>query len=144
KQREIFYGDIRKNASAYCVATASIREIEELNILGAAMLAMKRAVEGLKITPKYVLVDGNRMPDIAIPGETLVKADGISAAVSSASILAKVERDRYMVEMSKKYPEYGFEKHKGYGTAAHYEALKKHGKCEIHRDSFLKKLTLKG
>lgn len=138
KKREALFDEIREKAQAYCIATASVAEIEEINILNAAMLAMKRAVEGLQTAPAYVLVDGNKYPPVEKPGETVVKGDATSASIAAASILAKVARDRYMTEQDALYPGYGFAKHKGYGTKAHYEAIAELGASPIHRPSFLK------
>lgn len=140
KKRELLYEQIVSCALDYCVATATAEEIDQCNILNATFLAMKRAVEGLKQKPELVLVDGNRLPSLGLPAQCLVKGDGISASVAAASILAKVSRDHYMKRMAEKYPEYQFEKHKGYGTKLHYELLDRYGPCEIHRKSFLKKL----
>ncbi len=140
KRREALFDVVQERADAWCIATASVAEIEELNILNAAMLAMQRAVEGLQMQPAYVLVDGNRFPPLQIPGETVVKGDATSASIAAASILAKVARDRYMLGQAELYPQYGFEKHKGYGTAAHCAALREFGPCPIHRPSFLKKI----
>lgn len=140
KSREKLFGEIQEKALAWCIATASVSEIEQLNILQAALLAMKRAVEGLKTAPAYVLVDGNKFPKLGVPGETVVKGDAISASIAAASVLAKVARDRYMLEQAKLYPQYGFEKHKGYGTAEHRAALQQFGACPIHRPSFLTKI----
>lgn len=139
KKREQLFDEIIAKAKAYCIATASIAEIEEINILAAAMLAMKRAYEGLGITADKILVDGNRLPPIDGNVTTVVKGDATSASIAAASILAKVARDRYMDEIARQYPQYGFEKHKGYGTRAHYEAVDKYGLCPIHRPSFFKK-----
>lgn len=139
KKREQLFDEIKEKARAYCIATASIAEIEEINILAAAMLAMKRAYEGLGISADVVLVDGNKLPPIEGNVKTVVKGDATSASIAAASILAKVARDRYMDELAKQYPQYGFEKHKGYGTKAHYEAVDKYGLCPIHRPSFFKK-----
>ncbi len=139
KRREALFDEIREKALAWCIATASVAEIEKINILQAAMLAMRRAVEGLQTEPAYVLVDGNQFPKLGIDGETVVKGDATSASIAAASVLAKVARDRYMTEQAKLYPGYGFEKHKGYGTKAHYEAIAKLGMSPIHRPSFLKK-----
>ena len=111
-----------------------------MNILQASLLAMKRAVEGLSQTPDYVLIDGNQKPDIAIPLETIVKGDASSASIAAASVLAKVARDHYMKEQAKLYPQYEFEKHKGYGTKEHRNRLIQYGACPIHRPSFLKKI----
>ena len=141
KKREKLFDIIKEKAVSWCIATASVEEIEEINILNAAMLAMKRAVSGLDVKPEFVLVDGNKIPDgLEIKADCLVKGDALSASIGAASILAKVARDRYMKEIALKYPEYGFEKHKGYGTKEHREALLKFGPCEIHRKSFLKKI----
>lgn len=140
KRREALFDEIQDKAAAWCIAVASVAEIEQLNILQAAMLAMRRAVEGLDLPPDYVLVDGNRFPELSTPGETVVKGDATSASIAAASILAKVARDRYMLEQAKRYPEYAFEKHKGYGTAEHRAALLQYGMCPIHRPSFLKKI----
>lgn len=139
KKREELFDEIVSKAKSFCIATASVEEIEQLNILQAALLAMKRAVEGLDVTPGYALVDGNKFPPIPIEGETVVKGDGTSASIAAASILAKVSRDRYMKDAAKKYPEWQFERHKGYGTKLHYEMLDKYGPSPIHRMSFLKK-----
>ncbi len=140
KKREQLYDIIIEKAKAYCISTASIEEIEEINILNAAMLAMKRAVEGLGIVPDIALIDGNKIPDINCRSYAVVKGDATSQSIAAASILAKVARDRYMEELDKKYPMYQFAKHKGYGTKLHYEMLKKYGISEVHRPSFLKKL----
>lgn len=139
KKREALFGIIKQKAICYCIAFASVSEIEEYNILGATFIAMNRAIEGLECKADYALIDGNRLPrDIKIPAQTVVKGDSKSASIAAASILAKVTRDRFMLEYDKKYPEYSFAAHKGYGTKAHYEAIKAHGICEIHRPSFLK------
>lgn len=141
KKREMLFDVIKEKAVSWCIATASVEEIEEINILNAAMLAMKRAVSGLDVKPEFVLVDGNKVPDgLEIKADCLVKGDALSASIGAASILAKVARDRYMKEIALKYPEYGFEKHKGYGTKQHREALLKYGPCPVHRMSFLKKI----
>lgn len=139
KKREELFDEIISKARSFCIATASVEEIEQLNILQAALLAMKRAVSGLDVTPEYALVDGNKFPPIDIDGETVVKGDGTSASIAAASILAKVSRDRYMKEAAEKYPKWQFERHKGYGTKLHYEMLDKYGPSPIHRMSFLKK-----
>ncbi len=141
KKREMLFDVIKEKAVSWCIATASVEEIEEINILNAAMLAMKRAVSGLDIKPEFILVDGNKVPDgLEIKADCLVKGDALSASIGAASILAKVARDRYMKKIALKYPEYGFEKHKGYGTKQHREALLKYGPCPVHRMSFLKKI----
>ena len=143
KKREKLFDEIIEKASAYCIATASVAEIEEINILNAAMLAMKRAVEGLGVTPDIAIIDGNKTPDLSCLAKSVVKGDATSQSIAAASILAKVARDRYMLEMAEKYPEYQFEKHKGYGTKAHYQSLKEHGLSPVHRPSFLKNLCEK-
>jgi ribonuclease HII len=139
KKRDMLFDEVVSKCMCYCVATATVQEIEEINILNSAMLAMKRAVEGLPIKPDLVIVDGNTTPDLDIPMQTIVHGDGKSFSIAGASILAKVSRDRYMMEMAEKYPNYAFEKHKGYGTKLHYQMLTQFGECEIHRPSFLKK-----
>lgn len=139
KKRELLYDEIKEKAISYCVATASIDEIEEYNILNAAFLAMSRAVNGLSVKPQLALVDGNKNPKLSVHSRCVVKGDSLSASIASASILAKVERDRYMEEIAKQYPQYMFEKHKGYGTKLHYEMLDKYGASDVHRKSFLKK-----
>lgn len=143
KKREKLYDEIIEKAEDYCIARATIAEIEEINILNAAMLAMKRAVLGLETKPVLVLADGNKTPDVPCEARAVVKGDGNSASIAAASILAKVTRDRYMLEMAKKYPEYGFEKHKGYGTKLHREKILELGPCPIHRPSFLNKIYAK-
>ena len=139
-RREMLYDEVISRAKAYCVATASVEEIDTLNILNATMLAMKRAVEGLGIKPDMALVDGNRLPELDCPARWVIKGDATSASIAAASVLAKVSRDRYMREIAAKYPEYCFDQHKGYGTALHCEMLKKYGPSDIHRRSFLKKI----
>lgn len=139
KKREKLFDVIKEKALAYSIQSASVKEIEDINILNAAKLAMKRAVESLEVTPDICLVDGNQMPDFNVKTECVVKGDGKSQSIAAASILAKVARDRYMLEMAEKYPEYQFEKHKGYGTKLHYQMIDEYGECEIHRPSFLKK-----
>ncbi len=139
-KRDQLYEDITHTALAYCVASAAVEEIEAVNILQATFLAMRRAVEGLTVRADLLLIDGNQTPPgLSIPVRTIVKGDGRSAAVAAASILAKVTRDRYMMEQDRLYPGYGFAQHKGYGTKAHYEALREQGLTPIHRRSFLKK-----
>ena len=140
KKREMLFDKIIEECVCYSVGTASEKEIDEINILQATYLAMKRAVDGLEIRPDYVLIDGNRMPPLDVPGETIVKGDGKSASIAAASIIAKVSRDRYMLELAEKYPQYEFEKHKGYGTKLHYEKIAEYGISDIHRRSFLKKV----
>ena len=138
KKREELYDVIKNEAFAYSIAFADEKEIDDINILQATYLAMKRAVEGLNAKCDYALIDGNRMPPLEIDGETVIKGDAKSASIAAASILAKVTRDRLMLEYAEKYPEYQFEKHKGYGTKLHYEMLDKFGPSEIHRQTFLK------
>ncbi len=138
KKRELLFDVITDKAVAYSVAYASVQEIEEFNILGATFLAMKRAIQGLKIPADFAIIDGNRLPELSIPAQAVIKGDSKSMSVAAASVLAKVSRDRLLLEYDKKYPEYGFSSHKGYGTKAHYEAIAKHGITEIHRKSFLK------
>lgn len=139
-RRRKLYDSIVAQATAYGIAMASETEIDELNILQATLLAMRRAVDKLEVTPALVLVDGNRAPELPLPTETLVGGDGKSANIAAASILAKVTRDRYMEELSQTYPAYGFETHKGYGTKRHYAAILEHGVTPVHRRSFLKNL----
>lgn len=141
KRREELFDVIKKKARAYCVATASVAEIDKLNILQATMLAMKRAVEGLGLKPDLALIDGNKIPKLDCKAEFVIKGDAHSASIAAASVLAKVSRDRYMKELAKKYPQYLFEQHKGYGTKLHYEMLEKYGISDVHRKTFLKKLT---
>ena len=140
KKRETLFNIITQNALAYGVACASVEEIEELNILEATYLAMNRAIAQLSIKPALALIDGNRNSGIEFPSICVIGGDGKCASIAAASILAKVERDRLMKNLSKKYPEYNFEKHKGYGTKMHIDLIKKYGPCEIHRKSFLKKI----
>ena len=142
-KREALFDVITEKAKAYCIATATVEEIETMNILNAAMLAMKRAVEGLEIEPQLALIDGNKSPDIDIPVQTVIKGDAKSQSIAAASILAKVARDRYMKELDKKYPQYQFSRHKGYGTKLHYEMIEKYGISPVHRPSFLKKVLNK-
>lgn len=141
KKRERLYDLITENAVAFSVAYGTLEEIESVNILEATFLAMNRAIAGLTVKPDFALIDGNRAPrGIVIPCETVVKGDSKSMSVAAASVLAKVTRDRLMLEYDEKYPLYGFKKHKGYGTREHTELIKTYGPCEIHRLSFLKKI----
>lgn len=140
KKRETLFDVIKETAVSYCIAYASVEEIESINILNATMLAMKRAVEGLEVKADYAMIDGNKMPPIDIDGETIVKGDSKSMSIACASILAKVSRDRLLYEYAKEYPQYQFDKHKGYGTVAHREAILEYGPCPYHRMSFLKKI----
>jgi len=127
---------IRKQALSFCIAEASVEEIDEINILHASMLAMKRAVEGLNIEPQLALIDGNRCPSIAIPCQAIVKGDQRVQSISAASIIAKVARDRMMVELHADHPEFGFDRHKGYPTPQHRQAIPEHGVTRFHRQSF--------
>jgi ribonuclease HII len=136
RQRENLYQDIISHARCWCIGRASVQEIDRYNILQATLMAMRRAVLGLKITPDYVAVDGNRLPQWEFAGEAVVKGDGRVEVISAASILAKVVRDREMLAMDAKYPGYGFQKNKGYGTAQHLEALQRLGPTPIHRRTF--------
>jgi len=136
KKRERLFDEIRARALCFSIAQASVEEIDRLNILQATLLAMRRAVEGLRLAPKLVLVDGNRLPLLPMRSEAIVKGDSLVAAISAASILAKVTRDRWCHEVDAQYPAYGFARHKGYGTALHLAALKAHGACPQHRTSF--------
>lgn len=139
KKRRELYPIIKEQAIAYGIGLASQEEIDEINILQATFLAMERALEQLNIKPDLALIDGNRAKDFGIPVKTVVKGDSLSANIAAASVLAKVTRDDIMVALAEEYPQYGFEIHKGYGTKAHYAALREHGHCAIHRMSFLKK-----
>ena len=136
RTRERLFDEIRARSLCCCIAQASVEEIDRLNILQATLLAMQRAVAGLRLKPSKVLVDGNRLPDLTVPAEAIVKGDTKVAAISAASILAKVYRDRLCVSMHETYPQYGFATHKGYPTAEHLSALREHGACEWHRRSF--------
>lgn len=138
KRRELF-PMIREQALAWGIGFASQQEIDEINILQATFLAMKRALEQLDLRPELALIDGNRETDFGLPVKTVVRGDSLSANIAAASVLAKVSRDDYMLDMARQYPEYGFEIHKGYGTRAHYDALRKFGPSPIHRRTFLKK-----
>lgn len=136
RRREKLYDEIRAKALCCSIAEASVEEIDQLNILQATMLAMRRAVEGLRLKPAKVLVDGNRIPVLDMLAEAIVKGDSLVPAISAASILAKVHRDRWCAEYHQQYPQYGFAAHKGYGTAEHMNALREHGACPQHRKSF--------
>ena len=136
KKRDLLYDIIKARALCFSVAMASVDEIDQLNILQATLLAMQRAVKGLRLKPMKVLVDGNRLPVLDIRAEAIVKGDSKVASISAASILAKVERDRWCMEIDSQYPLYGFAIHKGYGTSVHLNALKEHGPCALHRSSF--------
>ncbi|KAB0579944.1 ribonuclease HII [Ideonella dechloratans] len=136
RRRDQLYDEIRAKALCCCIAEASVEEIDQLNILHATMLAMRRAVEGLRLPPAKVLVDGNRLPVLKVPGEAIVKGDAKVPAISAASILAKVHRDRLCEDMHARWPDYGFATHKGYPTAEHLAALRTHGATPVHRRSF--------
>lgn len=141
KKREMLFDIICEKAVDYSIGVATEQEIDEINILNATFLAMHRAVEGLKIKPDYALIDGNQHPRIPfVTEETVIKGDAKSMSIAAASILAKVSRDRFMLSMASEYPEYEFEKHKGYGTKVHYERLEQYGVSPIHRVTFLKKI----
>jgi ribonuclease HII len=136
KKREALYELIVERSVAYCVASASVEEIDTLNILHATMLAMKRAVEGLQVAPTLVKIDGNRCPTISVRSEAIIGGDALVPCISAASILAKVSRDRMLLELHQTFPVYGFNSHAGYGTPQHLAALREHGPCEHHRRSF--------
>lgn len=140
KKREELFDVVIDTALAYCIAFGSVEEIEEHNILATTMMTMKRAVEGLSIKADYAIVDGNKLPPLDIDSKFIIKGDANSMSIAAASILAKVSRDRLMLEYAKEYPQYCFEKHKGYGTKLHNEMILLHGPSPIHRMSFLKKL----
>ncbi|MCR5539993.1 MAG: ribonuclease HII [Ruminococcus sp.] len=143
KKREKLFDEIIDKALDFSIQCATVAEIEEINILNCAMLAMKRSVEAMKIKPNVCLIDGNKTPDVECDAIAVVKGDAQSQAIAAASILAKVARDRYMMDMAEKYPEWQFEKHKGYGTKLHYQMIDKYGESPIHRPSFLKKYYAK-
>ena len=138
KRRELF-PVICEKALAYGIAFSDEKEIDEINILQATFLAMKRAVEKLDVQPDYIIVDGNKLPNFNTPSQYVIKGDSLSASIAAASVLAKVTRDDRMLQLARKYPAYGFDIHKGYGTKAHYEALTEHGPSVVHRRSFLRK-----
>ena len=140
KKREELFEEITEKAIAYNIFSVDEKRIDEINILNATYEAMNGAVNGLSTAPDFVLIDGNRISGMEIPHETVVKGDSKSISIAAASVLAKVSRDRFICQMAEKYPEYGFEKHKGYGTKAHNEAILKYGPCPIHRRTFLRKL----
>ena len=139
KKRRELYPVIMEQAIAYGIGFASEQEIDEINILLATFLAMQRAIDQLAVKPDLALIDGNRQKDFGVPVKTVVKGDSLSASIAAASILAKVSRDNLMLEQAETYPQYKFDVHKGYGTKAHYEALREYGPCPIHRMTFLKK-----
>ncbi len=143
KKREELFDVVTETALAYCIAFGSVEEIEKHNILATTLNTMKRAVEGLSTKADYAIIDGNKLPDLTIPCEYVIKGDAKSMSIAAASILAKVSRDRLMLNYADKYPQYCFEKHKGYGTKLHTEMIIKYGPSDIHRMSFLKKLLNK-
>ena len=143
KKRDILFDIIKEKALYWGVGTASEKEIDEINILNATFLAMKRAVDNMGVAPSICLVDGNRKPQTGYKEETIIKGDAKCISIAAASVLAKVSRDRFMLELDKEYPEYQFSKHKGYPTALHYEMIKKYGVSPVHRVSFLKNLDEK-
>lgn len=139
KKREALFDKIKEQSVAYCIVSVDQNTIDEINILNATMLAMKKAVEGLSMPADFALIDGNKTPELEIGAKAIIGGDAKVKSIAAASILAKVSRDRFMLEMCEKYPQYQFEKHKGYGTKLHYEMLDKFGVSPIHRMSFLKK-----
>ena len=143
KKREALFPRIKDAAISYGVAFATVEEIEEMNILAAALLAMDRAISQLDPKPVLALIDGNTTKGISLPARSVIGGDGKCACIAAASVLAKVTRDHLMLDLAEQYPQYGFEKHKGYGTKAHYEAIDKYGPCPAHRPSFLKKYYAK-
>ncbi len=138
KKRELLFDIIKREAVAYCIASASVEEIDELNILEADLLAMRRAIDGLGVKADFAIIDGNIARDFQIPAAAVVKGDSKSMSISAASILAKVARDRICTQLDREYPEYGIAKHKGYGTKAHMDALRKYGPSPIHRKKFIR------
>lgn len=143
KKRALLFDKIIDECVCYSIGTASEKEIDDINILQATFLAMRRAVDGLSVKPDIALIDGNKRPGLDIAEQEIIKGDAKSANIAAASIIAKVSRDRYMLEMAEKYPQYQFEKHKGYGTKLHYEMIEKYGISPIHRKTFLKKFFQK-
>lgn len=140
KKREALFDEIKEKALAYGIASADENEIDEINILNATFLAMKRAIASLSVRPDLALIDGNQKPHTDIEEVTVIKGDAKSMSIAAASVLAKVSRDRFMLEMAEKYPQYEFARHKGYGTKLHYEKIAQYGVCDIHRLTFLKKI----
>jgi ribonuclease HII len=140
KKRDLVYDDIIRDAVCYSVGIATEKEIDDINILNATFLAMKRAVDGLSIKPELAYIDGNQYPETGVKEVTIVKGDSKCMSVAAASIIAKVSRDRYMLKVAEQYPEYEFTKHKGYGTKLHYEMIEKYGVSPVHRRTFLKKI----
>lgn len=140
KKREALFDEIKEKALAYGIASADEKEIDEINILNATFIAMKRAIDSLSVKPDLALIDGNQKPHTDIEEVTVIKGDAKSMSIAAASVLAKVSRDRFMLEMAEKYPQYEFARHKGYGTKLHYEKIAQYGVCDIHRRTFLKKI----
>ena len=140
KKREKLFDEIKEKALAYGIASADEKEIDEINILNATFLAMKRAIDSLSVKPDLALIDGNQKPHTDIEEVTVIKGDAKSMSIAAASVLAKVSRDRFMLETAEKYPQYEFARHKGYGTKLHYEKIAQYGVCDIHRRTFLKKI----
>lgn len=140
KKREALFDEIKEKALAYGIASADEKEIDEINILNATFIAMKRAIASLSVRPDLALIDGNQKPHTDIEEVTVIKGDAKSMSIAAASVLAKVSRDRFMLEMAEKYPQYDFARHKGYGTKLHYEKIAQYGVCDIHRRTFLKKI----
>ncbi len=140
KKREALFDKIKEKALVYGIASADEKEIDEINILNATFLAMKRAIDSLSVKPDLALIDGNQKPHTDIEEVTVIKGDAKSMSIAAASVLAKVSRDRFMLEMAEKYPQYEFARHKGYGTKLHYEKIAQYGVCDIHRRTFLKKI----
>lgn len=140
KKREKLFDEIKEKALAYGIASADEKEIDEINILNATFLAMKRAINSLSVKPDLALIDGNQKPHTDTEEVTVIKGDAKSMSIAAASVLAKVSRDRFMLEMAEKYPQYEFARHKGYGTKLHYEKIAQYGVCDIHRRTFLKKI----
>lgn len=140
KKREKLFDEIKEKALAYGIASADEKKIDEINILNATFLAMKRAIDSLSVKPDLALIDGNQKPHTDIEEVTVIKGDAKSMSIAAASVLAKVSRDRFMLEMAEKYPQYEFARHKGYGTKLHYEKIAQYGVCDIHRRTFLKKI----
>lgn len=140
KKREALFDEIKEKALAYGIASADEKEIDEINILNATFLGMKRAIDSLSVKPDLALIDGNQKPHTDIEEVTVIKGDAKSMSIAAASVLAKVSRDRFMLEMAEKYPQYEFARHKGYGTKLHYERIAQYGVCDIHRRTFLKKI----
>ena len=140
KKREALFDEIKEKVLAYGIASADEKEIDEINILNATFLAMKRAIASLSVKPDLALIDGNQKPHTDIEEVTVIKGDAKSMSIAAASVLAKVSRDRFMLEMAEKYPQYEFARHKGYGTKLHYEKIAQYGVCDIHRRTFLKKI----